>query len=641
LKWSIVPLALVAGLYALTLPTSITFEDAGLFQQVCSAGGIAHPPGYPLFTLICSPLFSLDLNPVVTGNLISAFFGLCTLAVLLLILRSLKLSIAVSCFTAFLFGISLEFWSQAIIIEVYTLNTLLMAVLVWLCLRMINQPSPGNLVALGLTSGLALSNHWPLAIASAPGLLLILFSNRQMCMSYLKRPALLSLGLVCMLAGLIPYTVMYLQPEGTFGYSGHLKDMDALLRYVSRDSYSSIDQSQYAGIGDKLSFAFWFPGLLVSQLGWLFALVAGFGLFTGIKKDPMLHSGLLIIAICNSLLLITLLGFEFTYSFQTAFSHYPLTAYLCMAIWLGLGIEASVNFARNHSVLLERGLVLVMVTATLSTLFINYRQNDRSGDNLAEEYANTVLESLPENSILVVDADAQIGAIGFMHRVMNKRPDIDLYETDNAFTRHRLPSSTTEKRNYLLGLSRQRPVFAIEVPWLPIAAEYGLYQSVGESADRQYIAEPSHLPFLNTMASGYTADRYRTRFNRGFVHQSLIGAGHYLLSRVTTGDTSKDEVDALIRVQRSFPGAIGVVSTALATGSTSLTRDAMLSLLTPHEENFPVSSTPVEIAQYYTLMAALQNSNAAVKNYLKKAFDAMPDDRNPVCITGVDLNFKC
>ena len=46
---------LLSAVYWLTLPPGVTFEDTGLFATVCYNAGIAHPPGYPLHTLLCIP----------------------------------------------------------------------------------------------------------------------------------------------------------------------------------------------------------------------------------------------------------------------------------------------------------------------------------------------------------------------------------------------------------------------------------------------------------------------------------------------------------------------------------------------------------------------------------------------------------
>jgi hypothetical protein len=47
-------------LYGLAMPRLITFEDSGLFLQVCHTGSIAQSPGYLLFPLIGTPLFLVD-----------------------------------------------------------------------------------------------------------------------------------------------------------------------------------------------------------------------------------------------------------------------------------------------------------------------------------------------------------------------------------------------------------------------------------------------------------------------------------------------------------------------------------------------------------------------------------------------------
>ena len=79
--------------YWLTMPKVITFEDAGLFLQVCQFKGLAHPPGYPLFTILCIPWFWMPADPVILGNMLSAIFGALTCGLVYFILRRLKVSL--------------------------------------------------------------------------------------------------------------------------------------------------------------------------------------------------------------------------------------------------------------------------------------------------------------------------------------------------------------------------------------------------------------------------------------------------------------------------------------------------------------------------------------------------------------------
>ena len=43
---------LLTGLYIVTMPEHATLEDSGALITVAQFSGIAHPPGYPLYTLL-------------------------------------------------------------------------------------------------------------------------------------------------------------------------------------------------------------------------------------------------------------------------------------------------------------------------------------------------------------------------------------------------------------------------------------------------------------------------------------------------------------------------------------------------------------------------------------------------------------
>ena len=65
---------LLSAVYWLTLPPGVTFEDTGLFATVCYNAGIAHPPGYPLHTLLCIPFARLaDFFTAQSGTSNGAF----------------------------------------------------------------------------------------------------------------------------------------------------------------------------------------------------------------------------------------------------------------------------------------------------------------------------------------------------------------------------------------------------------------------------------------------------------------------------------------------------------------------------------------------------------------------------------------
>ena len=141
-------------LYVSTLAPSVVtiFDDSLEFQLVTYQLGIAHPTGYPLYTLLGKLFTFIPAGGDVAYrvNLLSAFFGAATVALLYLLIvrlssgsmeknQSSTLPFFPSSLSAhlggiigaLLFAISPVFWQQATIAEVYTLNAFFVATLLF------------------------------------------------------------------------------------------------------------------------------------------------------------------------------------------------------------------------------------------------------------------------------------------------------------------------------------------------------------------------------------------------------------------------------------------------------------------------------------------------------------------------------
>src|SRR3989441_3325746 len=123
-------------LYAATSPRTVALEDDGLFILSSYFLGIEHPPGYPLFTLIGHLFTYLPFGSVAYRvHLASALFGALTGAAAWLCARALINGRLPAYLAALALGVSPVFWSQAIIAEVYTLNTFFFLALVFMGLQ--------------------------------------------------------------------------------------------------------------------------------------------------------------------------------------------------------------------------------------------------------------------------------------------------------------------------------------------------------------------------------------------------------------------------------------------------------------------------------------------------------------------------
>ena len=246
------------ALYAATSPRSVALEDDGLFVLSSYFLGIEHPPGYPLFTLLGKLFTLLPVGSVAYRvHLLSALLGALSCAALWLCARQLIEGRLPAYVAALGLGLSRTFWSQAIIAEVYTFNTLFLFILLYMGLRAAPPSGEGSgriaLPAIALVFGLSLSNHWPLMLLVAPGFAALLWPRRK---EVLRRSALLA---PLFLLGLVPYAWLVVRSRVPLPISfyGPLESWGEAWFMLSRAGYASADVSSTStGLDRARFFAF-------------------------------------------------------------------------------------------------------------------------------------------------------------------------------------------------------------------------------------------------------------------------------------------------------------------------------------------------------------------------------------------------
>ncbi len=124
--------ALLAGLalYTATRAPGLLPADEGEFQQVVYQLGIAHPPGYPLYTLIGWAFTRLPLGaPAARVNLFSALAAALALAVLCRAVRQETRSGPAGLVAALALGTATSFWATATQASIRPMTALFVALL--------------------------------------------------------------------------------------------------------------------------------------------------------------------------------------------------------------------------------------------------------------------------------------------------------------------------------------------------------------------------------------------------------------------------------------------------------------------------------------------------------------------------------
>ena len=157
-------------LYASTVSPGLLPADSGEFQLVATVLGIAHPPGYPLYTLL-GRLATLAVpwgDAALRLNLLSALCSALTLGLVAHTVRRRTGSAAAALVAAGALGLSTTFWAQATTANIRALTGLFVALLLALALRWGEERSARRLWVLAGVFGLAVGHHASLAPLGLP-----------------------------------------------------------------------------------------------------------------------------------------------------------------------------------------------------------------------------------------------------------------------------------------------------------------------------------------------------------------------------------------------------------------------------------------------------------------------------------------
>jgi 4-amino-4-deoxy-L-arabinose transferase-like glycosyltransferase len=238
------------ALYWRTLAPSVAtiFDDSLEFQLVCPTLGIAHPTGYPLYTLLGKFFTLIPIGDAAYRvNLMSAFFAALTVVFTYLIVHVLTDDSPSALFASLAIAVSPVFWSQAVIAEVYSLNAFFTALVVYLLLRweanrrqrptasMSGAAAPNNLLLAAFVYGLSLTHH-RLMLLLAPAMALFAWLTERRIFTNLK----LVLRLILLfLAPLLLYAYIPLRGLHTSSLDGiYQNTWSGFLRHVTASGYN-------------------------------------------------------------------------------------------------------------------------------------------------------------------------------------------------------------------------------------------------------------------------------------------------------------------------------------------------------------------------------------------------------------------
>ncbi|MBI4725624.1 DUF2723 domain-containing protein [candidate division TA06 bacterium] len=483
----------VASVYMFTAAPTIGSIDSGELSLVVKTLGIAHPTGYPLFTLLgkiwITLMFWGDL--AYRLNIFSGLIGACAAALLFLTLGQLGIRPVLSLAGSLLWAFSPVVWDQATVIEVYGLTSLLGILLIWLSLRYKKENDFRLLSLIAFIAGLGWGNHlshlWYLS-----GVLIIVL-NKSIITNW-KR---ILLPVVLFLLGLSVYLYLPLRaindplmnwgdPSNWPRFLGHVTGRQYRV-WMLNNSFPEL----WHNLVRFLKIAANQPWIFISWLA-----VPGF-IWLVIRNKRALA------ALAAVILASVFYGINYSIPDIAA---YFLPALAALSIAAAFGLQALSELLTDK--INAKGSAIYCWAALALSLTVpaaNWRQADRSRDHFTIEFANDILVSAGSNAVILTDNWDIYAPVLYLQHQQGLRSDLAL--VDKELLRRSWYYSYLEKQ-YPEFYESCRPEIEAFLPQLYLF-EHGQAYDPAELQDR-------YQDLLNALAlrNYYDMPAYLTRADR-------------------------------------------------------------------------------------------------------------------------------
>lgn len=434
LKWWLPALTGLAVflIYLRTLFPTVAGGDSGELVATACATGVAHPPGYPLYTILAKLFTFLPFGAVAWRvNLLSAICGSAASVMILLAVRRWTRNDWAGLLAAGLFAFSPLVWRYAIVAEVFSLNHLLVATLLYTAVRYSESRDAKFAYLSALVFGLGMSNHHTCLFYGAPIMLWILVTGRRELWTIRRLLAIAG----CFLGGLLPYAYLpiadALKPSVSWGNASTLQ---GLLAHVMRSEYGTLqlgptrlDSSGNFLLGLKVYF--W---NLPHQVFYVGLLLAVLGLYHSLRQKRS-----------AGLAAVTLIAFCFYLVTFHALANLPLTdplfldihsrfwplANLMVCVWAGLGFNALAS-------LIPEGRFRVLELASVALLVIcgaavvNFPAEDQHDNTIFSDYGRELFRPLPQGALVWSKGDLVTNVMRYLQQCEEQRPDVRLLDRE-------------------------------------------------------------------------------------------------------------------------------------------------------------------------------------------------------------------
>lgn len=487
-------------LYAATAATTVQGGDAGELLTVAAGGGVAHPPGYPLFTGLAGLLVQLPLGTVpwrgamAAAVLAAAGIGLLGAAVERWTGRPLAGVAAAGSL-----AVSGLCWRYATVSEVFAGGVFTAGAVLWVASRVQagwRGPQAAGALGLAVASGIA-CHHTVVLLAP-----LVLFVLWQTCR---ERPvASLAAGAAGLAPGFAAYGALML-PGGVWRW-GDTTTLEGLVHHFLRRDYGTfslaVSDAQVAPWAHPLDWVLALP----TQFAGVFFLLGLVGLAQAVRtRQPLALALLATLLLAGPIFFLRFnLPVEGFWTVVTRRFHVlPNTLF---AVFVGLGAAAWLESALLAGVRLRRGLVgaCVVVAGLLASGHAPHR-----GWTVLEDFCRSALSVVGPDALILGSGDSRLFGFLYLQSIEGLRPDVAYVEPE------------------MLGYPWYRDRLNAQHPDLLPVLEGKVHVDPVDLIGRHYGQRPIYLAPRLLEAPGF-AERLPPAFPAGATWMQLLGPGEPL-----------------------------------------------------------------------------------------------------------------
>jgi hypothetical protein len=429
--------------YIKTLAPTVSFIDSGELATVCIKLGIAHPTGYPLFTMVghlfsllpigeeiyrlsfmCAVISSLAL--VVFFNLLVFIFQEFNIEKNSKDKKSNLLGYEFSNLVVYLISLagtltlafSFTYWNIANSIEVYSFHQFFLISIIFVVLKAVNDFGKKDSrteiywLLFAFLLGLSTSNHLSTIFLSLGCLYMYFVINGFNEVSF-KRIAIMAIPFLVAFSAYIYFPLRADNPVISWGYPANL---DNFIRHFTGKQFSIWLFSSTEVTSKQFNY---FVSNYAKEFYYYPKIFAVFGFVRVFIYQRKLFYFTFLLFVFNIL-------YAINYDIHDIDSYFIL-AYIVSAIWIASGISFFVHKFKQ----IKFKVAFASLLIPLIPLFGNYSGNDESTNFYVRDYTENVFKSAKPNSLIIsTQWDFFVSASIYYQFVKGERTDITIIDKE-------------------------------------------------------------------------------------------------------------------------------------------------------------------------------------------------------------------